>query len=444
MRKFWGTLRSPRWQDARYEPSWQLIWRPCANGRIFWRLGSEQFSRLLSASVQQSAKMLQYLNGIFAQVPALKALVIGQTVDGISLSTSVDIECSAANFRTIRGGTAIAVIADEVAFWRNENSWNPDAEILNAARPMLATTGGPLICNTSPYARKGETWNAYKRDFGPNGDPLILVAQADSRTMNPDLSEKVVARAYERDQAAASAEYGANFRTDIESFVSPDVVDAATPPGRIGLPRVANTDYVAFIDAAGGSGGDSMTVGISHAERAATGTEDIVVLDAVREVRPPFSPDSVVDDFVKLLAIYHIREVTGDRWGGEFVREQFEKRGVAYKISERTKSEIYKELLPLLNSGRVELLDLPRLRAQLCGLERRTARGGRDSIDHPPGSPGAPAAHDDVINAAAGALVIAAGIGATGRPMNITPEMIRELEAITMQNGRAMWSRDYN
>jgi hypothetical protein len=43
-------------------------------------------------------------------------------------------------------------------------------------------------------------------------------------------------------------------------------------------------------------------------------------------------------------------------------------------------------------------LDVPRLHAQLVGLERRTARGGRDSIDHAPG------AHDDLANAAAGAL----------------------------------------
>jgi hypothetical protein len=49
------------------------------------------------------------------------------------------------------------------------------------------------------------------------------------------------------------------------------------------------------------------------------------------------------------------------------------------------------------------LLDHPRLVAQLCALERRTARGGRDSIDHPPG------AHDDVANAAAGALVLSGG-----------------------------------
>jgi hypothetical protein len=35
------------------------------------------------------------------------------------------------------------------------------------------------------------------------------------------------------------------------------------------------------------------------------------------------------------------------------------------------------------------------------GLERRTSRGGRDSIDHAPGS------HDDLANAAAGAIVAA-------------------------------------
>ncbi len=59
-------------------------------------------------------------------------------------------------------------------------------------------------------------------------------------------------------------------------------------------------------------------------------------------------------------------------------------------------------LVPLLNSRRVELLDHPKLATQLCSLERRTARGGRDSIDH------APNLHDDVANAVAGAIVAAA------------------------------------
>lgn len=52
-----------------------------------------------------------------------------------------------------------------------------------------------------------------------------------------------------------------------------------------------------------------------------------------------------------------------------------------------------------MNAGRIELLDHARLRGQLLGLERRVARGGRDSVDHAPGS------HDDLANAVAGVLV---------------------------------------
>jgi hypothetical protein len=357
---------------------------------------------IVSASVAQAGKALQYLDGIFSNVPALQALVAGQTTDSISLSTRVDIECVAANFRTIRGGTAVAIVADEAAYWRNESTANPDTEVFAGARPMLATTGGPLIVISSPYARGGELWNAYKRDYGPNGDRLILIAKASSRELNPALPQKVIDRAYERDPAAADAEFGGNFRVDIDSFLSREAVEAAIVPDRMEIPPIPGERYHGFVDPSGGAQ-DSMTLAIAHPEG------DTAVLDAVREVRPPFSPDSVVSDFAALLERYHVSEVTGDRWGGEFVQELFKNRGISYTVSERTKSEIYRELLPLLNSRRVELLDLPRLHAQLTGLERRTARGGRDSVDHAPGG------HDDIVNAAAGALVIAAGIGGKRR-----------------------------
>ena len=58
---------------------------------------------------------------------------------------------------------------------------------------------------------------------------------------------------------------------------------------------------------------------------------------------------------------------------------------------------------PLLMSRECELLDSPRLVAQLGGLERRVGRGGREAIDHAPGG------RDDPANAAAGALMLARG-----------------------------------
>lgn len=77
-------------------------------------------------------------------------------------------------------------------------------------------------------------------------------------------------------------------------------------------------------------------------------------------------------------------------------REAFSRHGITYEPSAKPKSDLYRDLLPKLASGEVDLIDNPRLINQLCGLERRTARGGRDSIDHAPG------AHDDVCNAVAG------------------------------------------
>ena len=347
---------------------------------------------------QRQAKITRdYVEGCFNSSKILSRLIINRTGDTLELSNGISIEVRAASFRRLRGVTCVAVIATEAAFWQTEDSSNIDVEILNAVRPSLATTGGPLVIITTPYARRGEVWNVYRRHFGPDGDPLVLVAQGTSREFNPTLSEKVIERALERDPAAASAEYLAQFRADIESFVSREVIEAAVQPGRFEIPPVSGVPYCAFVDPSGGSA-DSMTLAIAHRSK-----DDCGVLDAVRERKPPFSPDDVVQEFAALLKTYGIHRIQGDRYAGEWPRERFKVRGITYEPSEKAKSQIYQEALPLLNSNRVELLDHPRLIAQLIGLERRTARGGRNSIDHAPGG------HDDIANSAAGALVLAAG-----------------------------------
>jgi hypothetical protein len=224
--------------------------------------------------------------------------------------------------------------------------------------------------------------------------------------------------AYEDDPESAASEYGAEFRTDIADFVSRQIVEACIEPGCHERPpaRAAGT-YRAFIDAAGGSGSDSMTIAISHLD--GTGTDRIPVLDAVRERKPPFSPDDVVREFSGVMKSYGLSRATSDRWGGDWVGEAFRKYQITVEPSAEAKSDIYKELLPLLNARRCSLLDHPRLVAQLCGLERRVARGGKDSIDHAP----SPAAHDDVANAVAGALLLAN----VHRPMRISEAALRGL-----------------
>ncbi|OGX16894.1 MAG: hypothetical protein A2105_06800 [Omnitrophica WOR_2 bacterium GWF2_63_9] len=137
-----------------------------------------------------------------------------------------------------------------------------------------------------------------------------------------------------------------------------------------------------------------MTLGVAHAEGPRA------VLDALLEVRPPFSPAAVVADFVGLLRQYSIDRVVGDRYGGEWPRERFRDLGIQYDLSDLVKSDIYLACLSRLNSRQVELLDNHQLLLQLRQLERRRGRSGKDIVDHPPKG------HDDVINAAAGALVL--------------------------------------
>ena len=118
--------------------------------------------------------------------------------------------------------------------------------------------------------------------------------------------------------------------------------------------------------------------------------------------RAPFSPDDVVKELAATLKAYGVGAVVGDKYAAEWPRERFRVHGLEYRVADKVKSDLYLTLLRLLNSGRCELLDHKRLVAQLCGLERRTSRAGKDSIDHPPGS------FDDVANCVAGSVVIAA------------------------------------
>ena len=341
--------------------------------------------------------MLDYVEANFRGSRILNQLVEARTARELRLTNGVDVEVRAADFRRLRGPTYIAVIADEVAFWLNENSANPDSEILNAVRPGLATTSGPLFLISSPYARRGELWRTYSKHFGPAGDPLIMVAQGASRVFNPTLPQSVVDRATERDPASAAAEYGAEFRRDIESFVSIEALRACVSVGVFERLPLREVSYVGFVDPSGGSA-DSMTLAIAHRDKNGHG-----ILDALRECRPPFSPEAVVEEFSILLRAYGVREVEGDRYAGEWPRERFRVHSIEYRPAEQPKAEIYRDFLPILNSRRADLLDNGQLVNQISGLERRTARGGRDSIDHAPG------AHDDIANAAAGALVRVVG-----------------------------------
>jgi len=221
-------------------------WSPFLTG------GERAVIIIVSADRRQSAVLLRYLKGML-DIPLLAGLVDRETLDTIELKNLVTIEIQTASWKTIRGRTVAAALCDEVAFWSDDTSANPDTEIINALKPAMATIPKAMMIKaSSPYARRGTLWNDYRKHFGKDDSPL-LVWQAATRDMNPSVPASFVAAAYADDSSAASAEYGGTFRTDIESFISREAVDACVVSGRCELPPVEGVAYAAFVDAAGGS-----------------------------------------------------------------------------------------------------------------------------------------------------------------------------------------------
>ncbi|MER9816490.1 terminase [Mesorhizobium sp. M0129] len=346
---------------------------------------------VLAASQRQARAVYDYIKAFFEASPILSQLVESVTNDEIRIAGNIGISVHTNNYRTVRGRTLIACIFDEVGFWRDESTSLPDVETYRAVLPALATTGGMLIGISSPYAQRGLLYTKHRDCYGKD-DSQVLVVQAGTKVFNPTIDTDIIDQAHRDDPESAAAEWDAKFRGDLSTFVDRAVVERCVDIGIHERPYLRQYRYVAFCDPSGGAH-DSMTLGIAHREG------DRGVLDCLREVKPPFAPADVVGEFCRVLNVYKITSVTGDRYAGSWVSDAFRKEGIRYVASERSRSEIYLDALPQLMGGTASLLDNIRLVGQISQLERRTTRTGKDNIDHMSG------ASDDLCNAALGAIM---------------------------------------
>ena len=374
----------------------------------FMRPGQKATILCIAVDRVQAKVLSDYIRAYFRQVPALRRLVVRETADGLELSTGAEIVVGTNSFRGVRGRTNILTLLDEVAYYRSETSANPDSELYSALLPCHANLGGMLIGISSPYRASGLLFDKWTQHWAKDDDD-VLVIKGPSLLFNPELDQSVVARAYEKDAAAASAEYGAEWRRDLEGFIDSEVVKAAVVKGRFELPRAAGHRYIAFHDPASG-GKDKFAIAVAHLEGKT------IVLDFIRE-QPAVNTEAIVAEYSNVLKSYGLNAVTGDRVGGTWVKEAYLRHGINCTVTDETKSSLYLQFLPLLNAGSVELLDNRKLIAQICSLERTVARGsGRETVDAPGG------VSEDLANVCAGACVFA-----KSKPrMQITDAMLRE------------------
>jgi hypothetical protein len=360
--------------------------------------GTDLYAILVAQDQRSSLRTLfRYAAAPFDVVPVLQSSVTARRAETLTLESGCVLAVYPCRPASIRGVRARVVILDELAFYRSTEGYPTDLEMLRAARSRVATTGGKVIVLSSPYQQAGALFELHRKHFG-RANSTTLVWQASAPAMNPTLPADYLLRMEEDDPEAYRSEVLGQFRTGTSTLLDSEAIAQCVASGvRERAPSdPVVTSYVSFVDAASGSGADAFTVAIAHADG------ERVVLDALRVWKPPFNPSGVIAEACDLLTSYGLRACCGDRYAAGFVLEGFRGHGIEYTPSELDRSAIYLEALPLVNAGRAVLLDIPELLRELRGLERRRGTSGRDRVDHARG------AHDDMANAAAGALVRAA------------------------------------
>lgn len=356
------------------------------------RPGERALVLCLATDRDQAKICLNYIRAFFSNIPMLKEMIRGETADGFELKNLIDVVIGTANYKAVRGRAIWVVILDEVAFFQSENSSSPDVETYRALLPGLATLPGSMLIGiSSPYRKKGILYAKFKDHFGKDNDSVLYIKAA-TRTLNPLIDQSIIDTALQEDRAAASAEWLGEFRDDIGGWLDLETIDAAVDAGVTVRPPRKDFRYTSFCDPSGGAR-DSFTCAIAHDE------DGDAVLDCILEIRAPFNPTSATAQVAATLTEYGLRETVGDKYAAQWVVDAFAKCGIQYKHSERDRSLIYLDTLPLFTSGRARILDNKRLVTQFASLERRTSSIGKDKIDHGPGG------HDDLCNSAAGALV---------------------------------------
>ena len=362
------------------------------------RVGEMATILCLAVDKTQATRFLDYVRGYFKASPLLKQLVTAETTEGLLLaSRQVEIIVTASNFRQAgRGISAAHITLNEAAFLSDAGSANPATEIYRSLLPSMSTLPtSRLMVVSSPYTASGLLFDLVSRHYGRNSD--VLVFQGASRAGNPSLDEARIARALSEDYESAKAEYLGLWRSSTSGFLRRELLEGAIDHDVIARPPIEGVQYHAFTDSSGGEH-DSFTLALAHLEG------EMVVLDLLYERVPPFVTAAVVEEIAALLRSYRLAYVTGDSYAAEWVAGTFRAAGVEYAKSRRDKSTLYINALPLFAAARVKLLDGvlgQKMLNQLTSLERSVA-SGREKVDHPRGR------HDDLSNAAAGALVLAA------------------------------------
>ena len=326
---------------------------------------------------RQATICLDYIEANFRNSPILRQLIETRTARTLRLSNGIDVEVRASDFRTLRGPSFVLVILNEVAFLMfDEGSGNPDTEIINAI-DKDCPTGGALFMISSPYARRGAVWGTFQLTSAQMAIRWFWWRGVLPHFQSP-LPQRVLIVPTNVMQRGPVPNMARSF-APTSNFSSASNRPLPAWPRVASNVRRADLSYHGFADPSGGSQ-DSFTLCIGHM----------------------ISPDSASWSIAQ-----GNQTAIKSRGRGERIQPSAEelqhrlnhRRQICWHLASRAvfalwrflqqsaapKSDLYRDLLPLINSGRIDLFDNVNCwSADIAGTSR--GPGGRDSIDHPPGA----------------------------------------------------------
>ena len=225
------------------------------------------------------------------------------------MSNRVDIEVHTNSFRGVRGRSLLLAIFDEVAFW----GWELLKPRFCRRRRHQAGTrprpGSRLILISSAHKRSGLLYERWKEWYGRNDD-VTLVVRGSTTQFNATFDAKIIEQQLAEDRALFGAEYLSEWRDDLATLTSRQLLEAAVDSDVIVRPPQDGIIYFAFDDPSGGAQ-DSYTLAIAHQDARG----ENVILDLLYERFSPMNPYEVTTEIAVLLRYYRCTQVTGGAGG---------------------------------------------------------------------------------------------------------------------------------
>lgn len=330
------------------------------------RPGEERYILILSVRADNSMMHIRQIAKLLRHNRAIGKMIRREMQDRLELSNNVTILSLPASARAGRGFTSSCLLLDELAFFVDSLGNNSASEVYNALSPTVATfEKGRIVITTSVASKTGIIYDLYDRAQAGELDDFY-VTKADTRSLNPKVSQRVIDNAMKRDPEAAEAEYYSNFREPTESFLDADRIDQAVDNGLSEVVKAqAGKTYVMAIDPA--TMRDRYALAVMHAEG------DLSILDYAEALKPPVNPARAESLLLSLVERFNPAVIRCDQ-ASTVIRLKSEIPRMEYCAFTRPfKLQIYGNLKEALNLGRLAIYRHQELIDELKFLQIRNS-----------------------------------------------------------------------